>query len=44
MVKIIRLKFKLGCELVCLLFDEWNIKDDLMKMDVVDVNFLLFYE
>lgn len=44
MVKITRSKFKPGCELVRPPFDEWNLKDDLMKMDAADANFLSFYE
>lgn len=39
-----QVKFKPGCELVRPPFDEWNLKDDLMKMDAADANFLSFYE
>lgn len=44
-MKITRLKFKPGGESVRPPFDEWNLKDDLMKMDAADASSLsLFFE
>lgn len=43
-MKITRSKFKPGGESVRPPFDEWNLKDDLMKMDGADENFLSLFE
>lgn len=43
-MKITRSKFKSGGESVRPPFDEWNLKDDLMKMDGADENFLSLFE
>lgn len=42
-MKITRSKFKPGGESVRPPFDEWNLKDDLMKMDAADASFLSFF-
>lgn len=42
-MKITRSKFKPGGESVRPPFDEWNLKDDLMKMDAADASSLSFF-
>lgn len=42
-MKITRSKFKPGGESVRPPFDEWNLKDDLMKMDAADASSLSLF-
>lgn len=42
-MKITRSKFKSGGESVRPPFDEWNLKDDLMKMDAADASSLSLF-